>query len=87
MKIKPISRSFGSSGQQSAEHHRDRLIYLIDEFVVMSNNIDSSFRVTTSSGVTNMSKCIMLYDKLKNNSDDRSARICNLLIRLMKIIG
>ena len=86
MKIRPVSRSFGSSNNRNQEHHRDRLIYLIDELVVMSN-IDDSFRVTTSTGVTNMSKCLRLYDKLKDSKDDRSVHISNLLTRLMKMIS
>lgn len=86
MKIKPVSKPAGSSNYRDQEHHRDRLIHLIDELVVMSN-IDDSFRVTTSTGVTNMSKCLRLYNKLKSNKDDRSVRICNLLTRLIKMIS
>lgn len=87
MKIKSVSRVLPSLDYRSREHHRDKLIHLIDELILKSDDIHNSLRLTTSMGITNNSRCINLYDKLKDNTDDRSIRICSLLARLIKMIN
>lgn len=86
MKIKPVSRVFPSLDYRNSEHHRDKLIYLIDELILKSDSTHNSLRLTTSTGITNNRRCLNLYNKFKGNTDDRSVRICNLLVRLMKMI-
>jgi hypothetical protein len=86
MKIKPAPRVLPSLDYRNSEHHRDKLIHLIDELILKSDNIHSSLRLTTSTGITNNSRCINLYNKLKSSTDDRSIRICNLLVQLIKMI-
>jgi hypothetical protein len=84
MKVKPVSGFSPSSNRDNREQNRDRLIYLIDELILASSNINDSLRISTSTGITNLNKCVLLHDKLKGNSDDRSKRICNLLERVIK---
>ena len=85
MKVKPIKGSSFSSYDENPEQKRDRLINLIDELIMSSDNLTSSHRVVTSSGVININKCRTLSEQLQGLDDPRSVRISNLLDRLIKI--
>lgn len=81
MKVTAITKTIYPKDQSVTKYDPDKLIRIIDELVLSTPDIPSSFRFTAY----NKMKQYRLLEFLKNKTDLRSLRIKNLLIRALKI--
>ncbi len=86
MRVTPIRPSAGSNHRKTFADERDRLIHIIDQLVLASDNVPDGLRLTTSWGTVNKKKCQALITFLEDTTDDRLIRIRNLATRLLKFL-